>query len=186
MLDVQVTIENEQVVVKGLQRFAEQTPAAVRRGLMRVAAGTHREAMDWLSGPGRTKMRLTNRGAVIHEDGRITKRKTRLSGQTSQLGARPGSYPVPVLTGNLRRMLNWLSPGQTKSGEAGTFTAGDMEVVVYDSAAYADVIRSGKWTSKGFGPRPFLEDALTRFNEGARIKQILEEEIQAEIEKGGL
>ena len=186
MLDVQVTIENEKVVIRNLQKLAEETPSAVRRALKRVAAGTHREAMVWLSGPGRSKMRLTNKGTTIHEDGRITKRRTALRGQSDQLGARPGGYPVPVMTGNLRRMLNWLSPGDTKTGDAGTFTAGPMEVVVYDSAAYADVISSGKWTSAGFAPRPFLTDALTKFNEGARIKQLLEEEIQQEITKRGM
>lgn len=186
MLDIQVTIQNEQVVIRNLQRFADQVPGAVKRGLKRVAAGVHHDAMAWLTGPGRSKMRLTNKGAIIQEDGRITKRKTALRGQSDQLGARPGSYPVPVLTGNLRRMLNWLSPGDSKSGDAGTFTAGPMEVVVYDSAAYADVIAKGKWTSAGFGPRDFLGDALTKFNEGARIKRILDEEIQQEISKGGM
>lgn len=186
MLDIQVTIENEKVVIRNLQHLAEQAPTAISRGLKRVAAGVHQEALVWLSGPGRSRMRLTDKRATIHEDGRITNRKTRLSGQTDQLGARPGSYPVPTLTGNLRRLLDWLSPGDSKSGDAGTFTAGPMEVVVYDSAAYADVIAKGKWTSKGFGPRDFLNDALTRFNEGARIKQILEEELKQEIDKGGL
>jgi len=186
MLDVQVTIQNDQVVIRNLQRFANQMPTAVKRGLKRVAAGVHQDATAWLSGPGRSKMRLTNMGALIHENGRITKRKTARRGQSDLLGARPGSYPVPVMTGNLRRMLNWLSPGDSKTGDAGTFTAGPMEVVVYDSAAYANVIAKGKWTSAGFGTRDFLGDALTKFNEGARIKQILEDEIQQEISRRGL
>jgi hypothetical protein len=185
MLDIRVTVQNDQVVIKGLNQLAAEIPVAVRRGLKRIAAGVYDEAFQWLSGPGRTSMRLTNRGATIHEDGRITKRKSSSWGQSNSLGARPGSYPVPILTGHLRRLLDWLSPGDSITGESGTFSAGPNEVVIYDSAAYADVIKRGKWTSAGFGPRDFLGDALTRFNEGARIAQILEEEIQFEIAKRG-
>src|SRR5512139_1469234 len=44
-----------------------------------------------------------------------------------------GGYPVPVRIGHLRRSLDWLKPGETKTGEAGTFTAGKHESVVYNS-----------------------------------------------------
>jgi hypothetical protein len=99
----------------------------------------------------------------------------------SGAAGRPGGYPVPVRTGHLRRMQAWLKPGETKTGEAGTFTAGPMEVVVYNSAGYATMIHEGKGRNARHGARPFLTDALTRFNSGARIVKIMEEEIAAEI-----
>lgn len=185
MLDVRVTIEGDRLTVANLAALAERFPKAIIRGLKRIAQGIHREAYGFLSGSGRTPIRLTNRGAIIGSDNSITRQKTRLRGQKSDLGARPGSYPVPVVTGNLRRMLDWLDPGQSKSGTAGTFTAGSMEIVVFNSAAYASAIHGGLFSSSGFGPRPFLTDGLKRFNEGARVKQIIEEEIQREIDMGG-
>lgn len=185
MLNVQVRIEGDKVVIANLAALAERFPVAIKRGLRRVGAGVHREAYSFLSGSGRTSMRLTNRGAIIGVDGRITRQKSRLRGQQSNLGARPGSYPVPVVTGNLRRLLDWLNPGQSKSGPAGTFTSGPMEIVVYDSAAYAADIHDGRGSSAGFGPRSYLTDALRKFNEAERVKRIIEEELQREINMRG-
>lgn len=102
-------------------------------------------------------------------------------------GAPPGSYPpVPVRIGHLRRMLDWLQPGQAKTAEWGTVSAGTNEAVVYDSAIYSDVIHEGRGSSAKFGPRQFLTDALERFNTGDRAKVILEEEVQKDIDKRGM
>lgn len=99
----------------------------------------------------------------------------------------PGGYPVPVRTGHLRRMLNWLQPGQSKTDTGGaTFSAATNEAVVYDSAVYADWIHEGKGSSAKFGPRQFLYDALERFNVGDQAKRILEEEVQKDIDKRGM
>lgn len=186
MLDVRVTVEGDRLTVANLAALAERFPKAVERGLKRIAQGVHRQAFDRLSGPGRALMRLTNRGAIITEDNRVTRQRSRLRGQSDSLGAKPGSYPVPVLTGNLRRMLDFLYPGESKSGPAGTFSAGPMEIVVFNSAAYARAIHNGTGTSGGFGPRPFLVDGLKMFNEGSRIKNIIEEEINREIAMRGV
>lgn len=94
-----------------------------------------------------------------------------------------GSYPVPVRTGWLRRSLDWLEPGQSKTGEMGTFTARKHEVVVYDSAVYANVVHEGTGTHQKFGKRPYLQDALKQFDEGGRIAQIISEEIAKVIRK---
>ncbi len=88
-----------------------------------------------------------------------------------------GEYPVPVVTGHLRRLLDWLKPGASKSGEAGTFSAGEMSTVVFDSASYAFAIHEGKGSSTKFGARPFLSDGFDQFNEGDKIVSILNDEI---------
>lgn len=95
----------------------------------------------------------------------------------------PGSYPIPVVRGWLRRQLNWLKPGESKTGEVGTFTAGNMETVIYDAAIYADPVFHGKGSSAKYGERDALKDALRIFNQGDRIKAVLEEEIGKEIKK---
>ncbi len=176
MLDVRVTIEGDKVAIDNLDQLAGKVPAAIDRALKRIAKGVHRDAYDWLSGPGRSQMKLVQRHKTLKD---LNRSNTR--GQSDSLGAKPGSYPVPVITGNLRRMLDWLAPGETRTGAAGTFTAGSGEVVIFDSAVYAHVIHDGTWTSGSFGKRPFLTDALAQFNQGEQIKRIIEEEISAEI-----
>lgn len=160
MLDISVKIEGDKVVIEGLNRFAAEMPKAVQRGMQRAATGIYRGASEWLKGPG-----------------------SKTSVRKGVKGASPGSYPVPVRTGHLRRSLNWLKSGQSKTGDIGTFTAGPHEVVVYNSARYADTIHEGRGSSARFGPRRFLTDALEIFNQGERIKGIIEEEINQAIQK---
>jgi len=166
MLDLNVTVQGDKVIIEGLQGLAADMPQVLRRGLQRVNRGVHRSAMGFLNGPGRTVM----------------KQKSRLRGQSDDLGARPGSYPVPVITGNLKRLLDFLDPGQSKD----EFSAGPLEAIVYDSAEYAQVIHEGKGSSSAYGRRPFLDDALEQFNQGGHIAGILEEEVQQEVGKRGL
>lgn len=90
-----------------------------------------------------------------------------------------GGFPVPVVTGHLRRQLAWLKPGQTKSAGGDAVTAGPMESIVYDTAAYADVIAEGRGSSAKFGPRDYLEKALEDFNQGDQISKILDDELEA-------
>lgn len=158
MLDISVKIEGDKVVIAGLNRFAAELPAAVQRGMERVAIGIYREASAWLNGPG-----------------------SKVSVRKGVKGSQAGAYPVPVRTGNLRRSLNWLKSGESKTGDAGTFTAGANEIVIYNAARYADIIHEGRGSSAKFGPRRFLTDALKIFNQGNQIKTIIEEEINKEI-----
>lgn len=158
MVDISVRIEGDKVLIAGLNQLAAEMPHAIDRGLVNVAKGIHRDAFDFLTGAG-SKVSTKRRGAYA------------------------GGYPVPVRTGHLRRSLDWLRPGASKTGDAGTFTAGEHEVVVYDSALYAAVIHEGKGSSAKFGRRPYLTNALEKFNQGNRIKATIEEEIQKEVDK---
>ncbi len=92
-----------------------------------------------------------------------------------------GAYPVPIVTGNLRRLLDWLKPGERK----GEFKAGNLEGIVYDTAEYADAIHQGTGSSAKFGARPFITDGFERFNKGDRLAEIAAEEIEAEARKKG-
>jgi hypothetical protein len=96
-------------------------------------------------------------------------------------GSPPGGYPVPMRIGHLHRMLNWVNPGSTKSSGGGSFTAGPMEAIVYNSAVYSMVIHEGRGSSKKFGKRPYMTDALEAFNRGAKIEKVLNEEIAKEL-----
>lgn len=157
MLDIKVHIENDKVVIAGLQNIAKEMPNAIKRGLQRSAAGIWAGAFQWLNGPGAKK---------------------------SNIGA--GGYPVPVRTGHLKGSLAWLNPGESKSGDLGTFTAGDSEVVIFDSASYAPAVFLGRGSSAKFGKRDALHDALESFNRGSKIQQFISEEIQKEINKQGM
>lgn len=88
-----------------------------------------------------------------------------------------GGFPVPAKTGHLRRSLNWLQPGQSKSSRDGIITAGPDEVVVYDSAAYAESIARGLGSSEKFGPRDYLARALEEFS-GRPVEKIIDEELE--------
>lgn len=183
MLNIQVYITGLDSTLGRLnQLLLEKLPAAFKRSLTRTGKGIHREATELLSGPGRGPSTVRRR-VINQETGDITYRRRRMkAGKAESLGAKPGSYPVPVLTGHLRRSLYFLPPGKSKTNEDGVMvTAGENEVVVSNSAIYAGVIHEGRWTSKDFGPRKFLEDGLERFNQGDQISQIFTEEIQKEI-----
>ncbi|GAB63101.1 MAG: hypothetical protein DWB56_06735 [Candidatus Jettenia sp.] len=173
MLNINVTIQGDTVIIDGLQRFAKNSPAAIRRGLERVAAGVYDDAYKWLSGPG-----------GIYEE-RVSK-KTGKKRRKKIADYLPGQYPVPVRTGHLRRLLNWLNPGRSKTyAGVGTFSAGPLEVVIYNAAEYAEPVFRGTGSSAKYGPRDALKDGFERFNRGSRIQGILEEEIGKEIRSSG-
>lgn len=168
MLDIRVTVEGDKVVIAGLQAMGPKIDKAIKRGLTRAAKGIYDNAFRWLSGAG-----------GIYET--RTSKKTGKEYRRKVASILPGQYPVPVRTGHLRRMLNWVKPGASKSAEGLTFTAGPFESVVFDAAKYSEAIHDGKGSSSQYGPRPFLTDALKRFNQGDGIKNILESEIGREL-----
>jgi len=147
MLSLNVTVENDKVVIKGLQEMAAEMPQALKNTMKRGAIGTHREAFDFLSGA----------------------------------KGNPGGYPVPVETGHLRRLLDFLPPGKSKGG----FSAGPLESIVYDSAIYSRTIHDGTGSSAKFGARPFITDGFEAFNRGDQLVQIADEEVAKVIAKRG-
>ena len=176
MLDIQVSIESHKVIIEGLNQLAGEFPQAIRTALERSAKGIHREAYAFLSGAG---AKGVSKEVTSKRTG-----KTYLKWEKREVAA--GGYPVPVRTGWLRRMLDWLKPGESKTNDAGTFIAGPNEVVIYDSAIYANVIHEGRGSSAKFGPRRYITAGFERFNQGARIVSTIEEEIQKAKGRAGL
>ena len=157
MLDLRVDIQGDKVVLNGLKHMEKHLPRAAGRGLGRIARGIHAGAHKNLSGPGA-------------KDSNIP----------------PGGYPVPVRTGHLRSLLDWLNPGESKTSEGIRFETGPNEAMVFDSAAYAFTIHEGKGSSEKFGPRPYITDAAEAFFGAGKPEKILDEEISREMRKGGL
>ncbi len=185
MIDITATIEGDKVIIDGLSGLARSTPDAVKRGLRNAARGIFDEAFKNLNGPGRTPVRTQGRRERT-ATGYRNVNPTRLRGQHSFLGARPGSYPpVPKITGNLLGRLGILEPGESKQGEGdiGSFSAADNEFIIYDGAAYAYVIRDGKGSSRKYGPRDFLGDGLKTYDDAVGVATPIEEELGKEIDK---
>lgn len=172
-MQISINIQGDKVVISNLQGLINDYPKAVQRGMSRVVKGVHHYATDFLSGAGGKGEYVTTKSG-----------KTRWKKRTTPVPA--GGYPVPVRTGNLRRLLDFVEPGRSKSSNGATFTAGPMEAIVYNSAEYARVIHDGTGSSSGFGPRKYLTDALEKFNQGNRIAETIAEEISADIAKRGL
>ena len=173
MLDVKITpADNNKVVLEGLQQLGDNFKPAVMRGVGRSAAGIYEGAFRWLSGPGggtRTYSKEWSAGGEIRHK--------------KKLGAAAGGYPVPVRSGKLKGALDWLNPGESKSGQAGTVTAGESEFLVFDSASYALAVFEGLGSSAKFGPRNAIMDAFEYFNHGGQIQQLVSEEVRKEINK---
>ena len=165
---VSITIKGMNKLMRELDDLANRRlPAAQRAALKDIAREVHGLAFENLSGPGRTPVRLRTARRYTYSDGNIERRtlnKTRKRGQFSMLGAKPGSYPVPVVAGNLRRLLGFVDPGESVSSNGLTFTAGDDEAIVFDSAEYAKVIHDGTRSSARYGPRRYIADALAKSN----------------------
>ena len=163
MLNISVTIENEKVILEGLEGFSEDIRTkAIPEALREIASGTAREAIRFLEGPKRGLKTVKAKGS-----GR----------QRATPQGEAGGYPVPRLTGNLHRLLQWLGPNRTTESEGKSFTTGPMDAVIFNSAEYANVIHDGTGTSAKYGARPFLNDAFEAFNSGERAKKIVEEKI---------
>lgn len=99
---------------------------------------------------------------------------------------KPGSYPIPVITGHLRRNLDWLDPGEKKTVNGVSFATDDLEAMLFDSAIYASVVHDGTHSSDIHGPRPFTDDALEAFSTGGRIEGIMDAEFKKEVERTGI
>lgn len=154
MLDISIKLEGDKVLIAGLKAAAEEMPRAIIKGFTRAGLGVYRESFAFLSGPGAKKSKVP-----------------------------PGGWPVPVRTGHLRRSLNWVKPGESKSDQGHTVTAGADQTIIYNAAPYAAAIHEGTWTQRFHDKRPFLRGGYEKFNQGEHVKEILMEEIHKEIRK---
>jgi len=181
MIALNVQVQGDKVIIDGLRNFAIAAPLAVQRGLKKAVRGVHREAMEFLNGSGgvgkKSQIVGPSRG-FVKKSGESVNFKQQFSGA--------GAYPVPVRTGNLKRLLDFVDPGQSITSNGKTFSAANMEAVVFDSAQYASVIHQGTGSSAKFGKRAYLDDALANFNQGDGIAKTIETEMMAEIAKRGL
>lgn len=187
-MNVGIRIDGDKIILENLRGLINDYPQAVKRGLSRSAKGIHSYATSFLSGGGGNN-RNTRIGKRQIKKENIRTGFTKGSGEqvNFNLWKDSGRYPVPVRTGNLRRLLNFVEPGRSKTGKDGqTFTAGAMEAIVYNSAEYARVIHFSTGSSAKFGHRQYLFDALEKFNQGNRIAENIAEEISADIAKRGL
>ena len=157
MLNIRFDIDGDDELIRALNRLGGNSKRVVQRGLKIAAAGVFREAHYYLSGAGAKKSNIA-----------------------------PGSYPVPVRTGNLRNLLFMVPPGKTFSNEAGSVTAGLLEALIGDSAEYADVIHEGTWSSGQYGERPYLQHGLEKFDDELGIENTMQDELEKEIKKVGL
>ena len=169
-MNITITLEGDKLVIENLNAMPGRVQRMAGKGLGIVARGVHRQSMDFLNGAGAkgTSKLVTNK-KTGKEYLKWTKNKAPIPA---------GGYPVPVRTGNLKRLLDFLDPGETFSNDRGSYTAGKTEVVVFDSAGYARVIHEGTGSSKKFGKRPFLHDALEKFNSGGNVVNIVTREIE--------
>lgn len=172
-MQISVNIQGDKVVLGNLQGLASDYPSAIQRGQSRNIKGIHRLAIDFLSGAGSKGTYVTTKSGNT----RWKKRDTPIPG---------GGYPVPVRTGNLRRLEDFVEPGRSKTSNGQTFTAGPMEAIAFNSAQYAYPIHAGTGSSAKFGPRQYLYDSLDQFNQGNRIAENIAEEIAVDIAKRGL
>lgn len=188
MLGIGATIEGDKVWISNLGEFAREVPRAVSDGLTEIVKEAHYEAVKNLSGPGRTNVRMRDKRTVRMQDGNFSykyKRKTARRGQSSDLGARPGSYPpVPKLTGNLARLEDYVLPGRIRTSNGVTFSAGKLEAILFNSAEYSRVIHDPKKgeSSYTYGRRPFQDDAVKEIN----IVSIMEAALSRSIKNSGL
>ena len=177
-----IEIKGDKVILEFLDNLIQEFPDAVKRGLNRSVKGIHREIEYWLHGEGAKGEYVTSRSGKPY----WRKRKTPIEA---------GGYPVPTRSGHLARALEYFlagesaswgdysDPGSRKVVPAGEIKLGEFEAAVVNKAAYALMIHEGLGTSRKYGRRPFVEDALERFNEGAKITEIMEEEINKAIKK---
>lgn len=76
----------------------------------------------------------------------------------------PGSYPVPVRTGNLRRLTNYASPGSTAKVKDKSYKVEDNEVLIFNGAGYAKSVHNGIGRNSKHGPRTYMTDGFKDTN----------------------
>ncbi|WP_167631564.1 hypothetical protein [Mariprofundus ferrooxydans] len=133
MANIFVT-HNTPEIISRINRLAELFPKALDKGLGKWVLRANRLAKYYLSGEG---------GTGVWERHNI------------------GGYPVPVRTGHLRRLQNYILPGRSKSGVSMRHGQGAL----IDTAAYAESVSEGTGTHSRYGKRRFQVDAIQNSHE---------------------
>lgn len=72
-----------------------------------------------------------------------------------------GGYPVPVVSGYLRRMQTFIGPGESKNiPNVGVVRTGNNEFALANGSLYALTVHDGLGTNSKHGKRPFMQDAI--------------------------
>ena len=195
LFDLRVFQNGIDSALEEISKLRDPVGDATRRGLVNAARRTYAEAMKLLKGPGRTPVRTRGKrewNATGYRNINPTRIRTtkddegNVVGMHSFLGARPGSYPVPIITGHLRGRLAFVEPGETKSAggvinynvngtkikkndPALSVHATEDEVIIFDSAVYANRIHE---------TRPFIQDGFHRYGGVDQVVQDIEDELQ--------
>lgn len=151
-----VKIVGDRAVIEDTDRIARNYPEAMVRGMSRIIIGVNREAVKNLSGPG-------------------------VKPKRGKKSTTAGGYPVPVITGNLRRLQNFVLPGRSKTSGGLSFSAGRFGGIVYNTAEYSQQIHEGRGSSRKHGKRQYISDAVLNFDRGNRMIGILDEEVSKEL-----
>jgi hypothetical protein len=138
----------------------------------------YREALKALNASPAQVDKGVKKGLTIVAKGIHNNAKVFLSGKSKPRGA----YPVPKVTGDLQQVfLGFVLPGKSTTSGGVTFNAQKNEVIVFNSADYANLIHEGKETSAKYGPRRFLTDAFELFNRDTPVTEIIINEINKEM-----
>ena len=160
MLNISVTIENEKVILEGLEGFSEDIRTkAIPEALREIASGTAREAIRFLEGPKRGLKTVKAKGS-----GR----------QRATPQGEAGGYPVPRFP-VICAYYEMARPNRTTESEGLSFTTGPMDAVIFNSAGYASVIHEGMGTSAKYGERRYIDDAFEVFNQGDKAIGLITE-----------
>lgn len=181
-MNISISLEGDKLVIENLNAMPRLVHLASNRGLKKVAIGVSRLSVDYLN----------NGGAKGTSTWKTSKKtgKEYLSWKKNDAPVSSGAYPVPTRTGHLKRLMFFLGADESKTVTysdikdrkqySSEFKTGPNEVIVFNAAHYSRVIHEGLGSSAKFGRRPFLHDALQKFNAGDNIVHI----VTREIEKG--
>lgn len=170
MLKFDIKIEGDKVIIGALTDISAELTSAAGRGLQRIIRGVYAESKELTNGAGSAGEYRTSKNGKQY----WVKRDSPVAA---------GGYPVPKRSAHLNRLLGFVDPGVTVESEGKTFTADLLTGIVFDSANYASFIHDGTGTSKKYGARPFLNDAVINFDQGGKMAEIMDQEIQKEIDK---
>ncbi|MCK5021374.1 MAG: hypothetical protein KAS32_30460 [Candidatus Peribacteraceae bacterium] len=173
LLGIKIKIDNDDITIEKLEAFDRLLSEEVIPEILSVI-GTDvlAAAVDNLSGPSKGVRTI----------------KTKSGAQRTEPinPGLAGDYPVPLYSGHLRRSMDIVLPGMSKAAGGDTFTAGENEVVIFNSAEYAGVIHEGGGSSEKYGRRAFLEDAINDYVGDGKSQAVVDNKVGEALRSIGL